>query len=87
MRLIDEVNVVFITRLIFRCAGGLLVHVFICTCLLILAPMLMQRGYLNKLNTRIQIRMNQLLILIEKFSPLLGFEPRTSEVTGRCATN
>ena len=35
----------------------------------------------------IQIQINQLLIFIEKSSPLTGFEPRTSRVTRWCATN
>ena len=35
----------------------------------------------------IQIQINQLLIFIEKFSPLPGFEPQTSQVPSRCATN
>ena len=34
--------------------------------------------YILELYICIQIRINQLLIFIEKFSPLLGFEPRTS---------
>ena len=36
---------------------------------------------------RIQIQINQLIIFMEKFSPLPGFEPRTSRVPSRCATN
>ena len=35
----------------------------------------------------IQIQINQLLIFIEKFSPLPGFEPRTSRLPSPCATN
>ena len=30
---------------------------------------------------------NQLLIFIEKFSPMRGFEPQTSQVPSRCTTN
>ena len=37
--------------------------------------------------THIQIQINQLLITIEKLSPLPGFEPWTSRVPSRCATN
>ena len=36
---------------------------------------------------RIQIRINQLFIFIEKFLPLLGFEPQASQVPSRCTTN
>ena len=35
---------------------------------------------------RIQIQI-QIIILIEKLSPLPGFEPGTSRVPSRCATN
>ena len=35
----------------------------------------------------IQIQINQLLICIEKLSPLPGFEPQTSQVPSRCAAN
>ena len=35
----------------------------------------------------IQIWINQLLIFIENFFPLPGFEPRTSRVPSQCATN
>ena len=43
--------------------------------------------YILELNIRIQIQINQLLIFIEKFSPLPGFEPQTSRVPSWCATN
>ena len=40
-----------------------------------------------ELHIRIQIWIDQLLIFTEKFSPLPGFEPRTSPVPSRYATN
>ena len=43
--------------------------------------------YILELYIGIQIQINQLIILIEKLSPLPGFEPRTSQVPSRCATN
>ena len=43
--------------------------------------------YIFELYIRIQIQINQLLIFIKKFSPLLGFEPHTYQVPSRCATN
>ena len=43
--------------------------------------------FFASLNICVQIWINQLLIFIEKFSPLLGFEHRTSRVPSRCATN
>ena len=43
--------------------------------------------YILELCIPIQIRTIQLLIFTEKFSPLLGFEPGTSPVQSRYATN
>ena len=43
--------------------------------------------YILELYIRIQIWINQVLIFIEKFSPLSGFEPQTSRVPCLCATN
>ena len=41
----------------------------------------------SSLFIRIQVRINQLLIFIEKLSPLMAIEPRTSQVPSRCAAN
>ena len=43
--------------------------------------------YILELNIHIQIWTIQLLIFTEKFSPLVGFEPRTSPLPSRYATN
>ena len=43
--------------------------------------------YILELCMCIQIQINQLIVFIEKLSPLSGFEPRTSRVPSRCATN
>ena len=43
--------------------------------------------YILELYIHIQIKINQLLIFTEKFLPLPGFEPRTSPVPSRYATN
>ena len=48
---------------------------------------LLWAAFILELYIRIQIRINQLLIFTEKFSPLPGFEPRTSPVPSRYATN
>ena len=41
--------------------------------------------YILELHVCIQIWINQLLLFIEKFLPLPGFEPQTSRVPSRCA--
>ena len=43
--------------------------------------------YILELYIRIQIQKIQLLIFTEKFLPLPGFEPRTSPLPSRFATN
>ena len=43
--------------------------------------------YILELYIPIQIQINQLLIFVEKLSPLPGFEPRTSQVPSQCASS
>ena len=61
-----------------------LLHIYYKLHFFMISTICQSAEYILELYICIQIRINQLLIFIEKFSPLLGFEPRTSWVPSRC---